>query len=130
MPQGRDRWIALGIVAAAVLVLAAFALSGGSHSSRGAVSAPAAPSSGKVYTIDVNVSGSGGFAGDIGYIDSAGQYRSQSVAGTISGHWEVQGHSATVTMQKSSESGVLNLGINGEVQSTSAPFGVVTLTAR
>lgn len=132
MPQGRDRWIFAGICAALILVIAVFAVAGAYKSQPSAGSAPAAvqdapkPGGGTSYTIRVTASGA--YQGDIGYIDSAGQYRSQSVSGSGTGSWTVSGKDVTATMQNSTDHGSVTLDINGQTQSTTAPYGVVTLS--
>lgn len=138
MPQGRDRWIAIGVTVAAVLVVAVLALIAGASadSHDRANSAPAAPAQagshgGKTFTIHVSNGGRGAYVGDIGVTDAAGLYSSQSVSGSYTGDWTVSGRSVTVTFQRQGDLiGTLQVTINGQSQQTNAPFGVVTLTAR
>lgn len=110
--------LALGVVIVAAVVL----LAGAAADSSGRV---------KAFTVRIETAASERFIGDIGVIDPSGHYTSQSVAGVGAGQWTVSGHSVTVTAQRQGgENGLLTLTIGNQSQQTSAPFGVVTLTAR
>ena len=134
MPQSRrDCLIWAGVLAGWIGVLAIAVLvarAGGGAAGSSGVSDVAPVAAGTVFTITVLMPAGGQYAGDIGSIDAAGQYQSQSVAGSGSGLWTVHGRSVSVTMQNTGASGSLILTINGQNQRTDAPYGVVTLTAR